>query len=167
MFANLKPDRTADSVYAIDFPKLYGEGIRGIILDIDNTLVPQDAPADGRAAALIGQLKEQGFGICLISNNGLSRVKSFADAVGADHFVEKAKKPSQKAFFRALQQLSADRKSTLFIGDQLFTDVWGAKRAGIPCVLVKPLDPKSDTVLISVKRVFEKPFLRRLFQEMK
>ena len=167
MFSNLIPEQTAESVYTVDFAALYGAGIRGIILDIDNTLVPQDAPADSRAAALIGQLKAQGFKICLISNNGLSRVKTFSDAVGADYFVEKAKKPSRKAYFRALEQLSTDRGNTVFIGDQLFTDVWGAKRAGVRCILVKPVDLKSDTVLIRIKRVFEKPFLARLDQEMK
>lgn len=167
MIAHLKPGRRAPSVYEVDFSKEYADGVRGLILDIDNTLVAQDAPADERAAKLIRDLKEQGFRICLISNNGLQRVKSFADAVGADFYVEHAKKPSRKAYLRALQALSADREKTLFIGDQLFTDIWGANRAGLRHILVDPVDPHSDTVPIRLKRLLEKPFLRQNTAEVK
>ena len=167
MFVNLKPERRASSVYTIDFSKEYAAGVRGLILDIDNTLVPQDAPADARSEKLIRALQEQGFRICLISNNGLQRVKSFADAVGAEFYVEHAHKPLRKAYYRALQVLSTDREHTLFIGDQLFTDVWGARRAGVRHVLVDPIDLRSDTVPIRIKRFCEKPFLRQNSAEMK
>ena len=160
MFGALRPERTAESVFSVDFSQEYAAGIRGLVLDIDNTLVPQDAPADERAAAFVGQLKSMGFRVCLISNNGLNRVKSFADTVGAN-FIHKARKPAKKGFFRAMKAISTGPEDTLFIGDQLFTDVWGAKRAGLKHILVQPLDPRSDTPWVRVKRFLEKPFLSR------
>lgn len=64
-----------DSTYEIDFDALYREGYRGIIFDIDNTLVPHGAPADERAKKLFAHLKELGFSCCLLSNNKEPRVK--------------------------------------------------------------------------------------------
>lgn len=71
----------------IDYDRLYREGYRGLIYDIDNTLVPHGAPADDRAIALFAHLRELGFGYCLLSNNQIERVSSFADAIGAQ-FIE-------------------------------------------------------------------------------
>lgn len=75
--AMLYPDEYLDSTYTIDFKKLYKDGYRGILFDIDNTLVPHGAPADKRAVALFKKLREIGFQTCLISNNKEPRVKSF------------------------------------------------------------------------------------------
>ena len=69
MFDMFFPDQYVASTYVIDFEKLYGEGYRGLIFDIDNTLVPHGAPADQRAVALFERLKKMGFRCCLISNN--------------------------------------------------------------------------------------------------
>ena len=79
--------------YVIDFEKLYQEGYRGLIFDIDNTLVPHGAPADTRAIALFRRLKKLGFGCCLLSNNQKKRVASFNDAVQVN-YIENAHKPS-------------------------------------------------------------------------
>lgn len=81
----LYPDEYMDSTYAIDFKKLYNDGYRGILFDIDNTLVPHGAPADERAIALFKKLKQIGFTTCLISNNKEPRVKSFCDKVDSDY----------------------------------------------------------------------------------
>ena len=69
MFDKFFPDRYVASTYVIDFEGLYKEGVRGLIFDIDNTLVPHGAPADERAKALFARLKELGFGYCFVSNN--------------------------------------------------------------------------------------------------
>ena len=81
MCAFLYPDEYLDSTYSIDFDQLYKEGYRGIIFDIDNTLVPHGAPADERAISLFAHLKELGFHCMLLSNNREPRVKMFNDAV--------------------------------------------------------------------------------------
>lgn len=77
------PDEYLDSTYNIDFEEWYQRGYRGILFDIDNTLVPHGAPADDRAKVLFERLRSIGFQCCLISNNQLPRVKPFADEVGA------------------------------------------------------------------------------------
>ena len=108
MFDRFFPDRYVASTYVIDFEKLYEEGYRGLIFDIDNTLVPPGAPADARASAL-----------------------------------------------QAMEIMGTDETNSVFIGDQLFTDVWGAKRTGISNILVKPIHPKEE-IQIVLKRYLEK-----------
>ena len=154
MFDRFFPDRYVASTYVIDCEKLYEEGVRGLIFDIDNTLVPHGAPADERAVRLFARLKDIGFRCCLISNNQEKRVKTFNEPIQVD-YVYNAHKPSVKNYLRAMEIMGTDRESTVFIGDQLFTDVWGAKRAGIPSILVKPIHPREE-IQIVLKRYLEK-----------
>lgn len=154
MFQAFYPNDTADSTYAIDFQHLYDQGIRGVIFDIDNTLVPHGAPADDRAKELFSMLKKTGIQSCLISNNQLPRVKPFADAVGT-MFIENAHKPSVKNYRKAMELMGTGERSTIFVGDQLFTDVYGANRTGIPTILVKPIHPKEE-IQIVLKRYLER-----------
>ena len=157
MFDMFFPDRYVASTYVINFEKLYEEGIRGIIFDIDNTLVPHGAPADKRAIELFERLKRIGFKCCLISNNQEPRVKMFNEKIQVD-YVYDAHKPSTRNYRKAMEIMGTDTGSTIFIGDQLFTDVWGAKRAGIPNMLVKPIHPKEE-IQIVLKRYLEKNVL--------
>lgn len=154
MFDRFYPDRCETSTYAIDFEALYEKGVRGLIFDIDNTLVPHGAPADDRAQKLFGRLKEQGFQCCLLSNNQEPRVQMFNKDIRVYHICD-AHKPSVKNYVRAMELMGTDRGSTVFIGDQLFTDVWGAKRAGIPNILVRPIDTKEE-IQIVLKRYLER-----------
>ena len=154
MFECFFPDAYMDSTYVIDFEKLYKEGIRGVIFDIDNTLVPHGAPAYERAIRLFARLRSIGLDYCLISNNQLPRVKPFADAVQAK-FVEDAHKPSRKNYLKAMKLMHVDLDSCIFVGDQIFTDVYGAKRCGMRTILVKPLHPKEE-IQIVLKRYLEK-----------
>ena len=148
------PDVEADSTYDIDFEGLYAKGFRGVIFDVDNTLVPHGAPADEKAIAFFARLRELGFDTCTLSNNKEPRVKSFADAVGSK-YIFKADKPSRKGYHRAMEMMGTTEKNTIFVGDQLFTDVWGAKRTGIFSYLVKPIHPKEE-IQIVLKRYLEK-----------
>lgn len=154
MFDMFFPDKYVASTYVIDFERLYGEGYRGLIFDIDNTLVPHGAPADQRAVALFESLKSIGFRCCLISNNQEPRVLMFNRDIQADYIYD-AHKPSTKNYVKAMEIMGTDRSNTLFIGDQLFTDVWGAKRTGISNILVKPIYPKEE-IQIVLKRYLER-----------
>ena len=154
MLERFYPGEYVDSTYAIDFDRLYEEGYRGVIFDIDNTLVPHGAPADERAKALFARLKAIGFRCCLISNNQKPRVEMFNKDIQVD-YVYNAHTPSTRNYLRAMEIMGTDRRSSVFIGDQLFTDVWGAKRAGIPNILVKPIHPKEE-IQIVLKRYLEK-----------
>ena len=154
MLERFYPDHEVESAYGLDYERLYEQGVRGIIFDIDNTLVPHGAPADERAVALIGRLKKMGFGVLLLSNNKEPRVKMFNDSVGAG-YIFKAGKPGKEGYERAMRELGTTAGNTVFVGDQLFTDVWGAKRAGIETYLVKPIHPKEE-IQIVLKRYLEK-----------
>lgn len=154
MLKTFYPDQYMASTYVIDFDKLYEEGIRGLIFDIDNTLVPHGAPADERAIKLFRKLKEIGFHCCLISNNKEPRVAKFNEPIQVD-YVYDAHKPSTKNYRKAMEIMGTDTSNTVFIGDQLFTDVWGAKRTGIKSILVKPIHPKEE-IQIVLKRYLEK-----------
>lgn len=148
------PDEYLDSTYVIDFDELYKTGYRGVIFDIDNTLVPHGAPADERAKKLFAHLKELGFSCCLLSNNQRPRVEMFNEEIGV-HFIENAHKPSTKNYLRAMELMHTDKKNTFFVGDQLFTDVYGARRTGLYSILVKPIHPKEE-IQIVLKRYLEK-----------
>jgi len=154
MLKTFYPDEYVDSTYIIPFEKLYEEGYRGVIFDIDNTLVTHGAPADERAIALFERLKTLGFSCCLLSNNQEPRVKMFNEAVNV-HYIFNAHKPSTKNYEKAMDLMGTDKENTIFIGDQLFTDVWGAKRTGIRNILVKPIHPKEE-IQIVLKRCLEK-----------
>ena len=153
MLENFYPDEYLDSAYEIEFDRLYEEGYRGIIFDVDNTLVPHGAPADERARGLFAHLKELGYQCCLLSNNKEPRVSPFAKRVESP-YIFNGKKPSRKGYEKAMKRMGTARSDTLFIGDQLFTDIWGAKRAGIYSILVKPIDPHEE-IQIVLKRYLE------------
>lgn len=148
------PDEYVASTYKIPFEKLYEEGYRGVIFDIDNTLVPHGAPADERAKKMFARLREIGFESCLISNNQEPRVKMFNEEIQT-RYIYNAHKPSTKNYIRAMEEMGTDKGNTMFVGDQLFTDVWGAKRAGIHNILVKPIHPKEE-IQIVLKRYLER-----------
>lgn len=148
------PGDYVDSTYDIDYELLYSQGFRGIIFDIDNTLVEHGMPATGRAVELFERLRRTGFDTCVISNNKEPRVAPFANEVGTKYIYD-AKKPSTKNYIKAMQLMGTDRSDTIFVGDQLFTDVWGANRAGIRTYLVKPID-RHEEIQIILKRYLEK-----------
>lgn len=157
MFKMFYPDDYIASVYVIKFEELYQKGYRGLIFDIDNTLVPHGAPANERAIQLFERLRKIGFATCLISNNQEPRVKPFAEKVGSQYVFD-AHKPSTKNYKKAMELMHTEEETSIFIGDQLFTDVWGAKRTGIRSILVKPIYKKEE-IQIVLKRYLEKVVL--------
>lgn len=158
MFKSFYPDCYMNSTYEIDFDGYYEKGYRGIIFDIDNTLVPHGAPADERSKALFAHLKELGYKVVLLSNNKEPRVKMFNDVVKVS-YIFKAGKPLVKNYLKAMEMMGTNKDNTIFVGDQLFTDVWGAKRTGIHNVLVQPIDKKEE-IQIVLKRYLEKIVLK-------
>lgn len=154
MFQSFYPDNEVDSAYDINYETLYEKGGRGVIFDIDNTLVPHGAPADERAVQLFVRLRRIGFRTVLLSNNKEPRVKSFADSVGS-LYVFKAGKPGGRGYAKAMTDMGTTPENTLFVGDQLFTDIWGAKKMGIVTYLVKPIHPKEE-IQIVLKRKLER-----------
>lgn len=148
------PDEYLDSTYEIDFNKLKEEGYKALIFDIDNTLVEHGKPADERAKALMKELHGMGFEVVYLSNNKEGRVKSFRDeALREAHYIYKAGKPKKSGYLKAMEIMSSNIDNTLFVGDQLFTDVWGAKRCGMTNILVKPIDKKEEIQIVLKRRL--------------
>ncbi|MFR5601034.1 MAG: YqeG family HAD IIIA-type phosphatase [Lachnospiraceae bacterium] len=152
MFQVFYPERYVSSAYEISYETLREQGVRGVIFDIDNTLVPHGAPADERALALFARLKALGMQTCLLSNNQEPRVASFAGQVDS-LYIFKGGKPAVKNYHRAMEMMGTDCSTTVFVGDQLFTDVYGAKRAGIPNILVKPIHPKEEIQIVFKRKL--------------
>lgn len=165
MLQRFYPKEYLDSTYEIDFEARYRQGYRGIIFDIDNTLVPHGLPADARAIALFKRLKETGYQVTMLSNNKEPRVKMFCDAVDAP-YIYKAGKPNPDKYRQAMKDMGTNEKNTLFVGDQIFTDVWGANKAGIYSILVKPIHPKEE-IQIVLKRYLEKIVLSSYLRHVK
>lgn len=159
MFKNLYPDEYLDGIDSIDLEMYYNQGIRGIITDVDNTIVPHGAPADQHAIDWFKKVRDMGIDTCIISNNDEPRVQPFADAVGSK-YIFNAHKPSTKNYKRAMELMGTDTKSTLFVGDQIFTDIWGANKSGVQSVMVKLID-KHEEIQIILKRIPEKFVLWR------
>lgn len=152
MFRRFYPQEYLDSTFDIPFEKLYEEGYRGVLFDIDNTLVPHGAPATPEVVAFFKKLRTMGFSYCMISNNQRERVESFCRAVKGK-FVFNAHKPSVKGYERAMEYMGTNKTNTLFIGDQLFTDIYGANRTGLRSILVKPIHPKEEIQIVLKRRL--------------
>lgn len=133
------PDLFAQSIYTIDYQKLKQRGVKGIIVDLDNTLVESTRPdATPRLVKWLDELREMGFHVMIVSNNNQTRVSHFADPLGLP-FIHTAKKPLLSAFKKALKKMNTQREETVVIGDQLLTDVFGGNRMGLYTILVAPV----------------------------
>lgn len=153
MFRKFYPSWYVESSFIIPYEMLYKKGYRGIIFDIDNTLVPHGADADEKAIELVARLRAMGFQVCLISNNSKERVVRFNKKIGVK-FVHKANKPSTRNYIKAMEYMETTKENTVFVGDQVFTDVYGANRTGIASILVKPINKKEE-IQIVLKRKLE------------
>ena len=136
---SLFPDDYVASTYRIDFAALARQGYRGIIFDVDNTLVPHGAPADERAKKLFEELHTLGYRCILLSNNKEPRVKRFSEDVIWTDYIYKAGKPKPGNYKKAMEIMGTDERSTIFVGDQIFTDVLGARRCGFWSFCVEPI----------------------------
>ncbi len=141
-------------------------GIRGLLLDIDNTLTTHNNPTPAPGIPeWIQKMKSAGIRLMLVSNNDPPRVQPFADQLALD-FVPKSKKPRPTGFREAGQRLQLPKSQLAIVGDQIFTDVLGANLFGVPCIFVEPIELET-TRFFRCKRRLEKPFLPKKFYETK
>ena len=155
-----RPDAYAQTLAAVRHDDLWAQGIRGIILDLDNTCCGYHQPhlADG-VAEWVAQARFRGFRLAMVSNNFAERVAAVGaqlDVLG----VPNALKPLPFGFLRALRILGTARHETVVIGDQLFTDVLGGKLVGLHTILTKPLVER-DFPLTRVLRFLERTIAGR------
>ena len=163
---NLFPDQYVDSVYDIDYGALGRAGITNLLFDIDNTLAPFDvADPYPQTAELFDDLHKRGFKVGLLSNNRHARVVSFNATLGVPS-ISKARKPGRGGLDKAMAQLGATPATTALIGDQIFTDVWCAKRNGVLSILVLPLSER-DEFFVKIKRNLEKFVIKMYLDSLK
>ncbi len=159
MFKIFLPKQVFRNVYQITPDYLKKHGLKGIITDLDNTLIRWDKPdATPELRSWFRSFTDAGFQVVVCSNNNEQRVKSFADQVGLP-FVSKARKPLARGFKRAAVLMSLKSSETIVVGDQLMTDVLGGNRGGFHTILVEPL-VKTDEWKTFLNRKMEKVIMR-------
>ena len=135
-------------------------GVKGILLDVDNTLEPYENPLPTeKVLSWFKSLKEAGIGAAIVSNNHKERIELFNKEIGLVAYYD-AKKPFKKRLRMAMAEIGTTPDETIFMGDQIFTDVWAARNAGIRAILVPPIKDKTD-IFTKFKRLLEKPILRK------
>lgn len=141
MISLLRPDFQYEALKDISVEHLKREGIRGLILDLDNTITPwNDRTLTQEVIDWFQEIKSAGIKACIVSNNRLpDRVSAVADVLDI-LYVHNAAKPRKKAFLMGIEELAVESSEIAVIGDQLFTDVFGGNRVGLKTILVTPID---------------------------
>ena len=157
MLRQYYPDAYAQSVFDIDYEKLYRLGYRGVIFDIDGTLVPHGADSTPEVDALFEEIHRAGLKTVLLTNNDEERVKRFIRHIDTQYVCD-AEKPAPNGYLKAVELLGVSKHKVVSIGDQVFIDVIGANNCGVDNILVHYLLHEGETKL-GIKRNLEKPVL--------
>ena len=157
MLEKYYPSEYAGSAYDIDYRRLYESGIRGIIFDVDNTLVHHGDDATPEAVQLFRDVQAIGFKTVLLTNNDEERVTRFNADIGTQYVCD-AEKPAPEGYEKALTLLGVQKNEALVIGDQMFVDIIGANRCGIRSILVHYIEVPGEKWL-GFKRYIEKIIL--------
>ena len=159
MFDRFVPDAILNTFDEVTPAFLAARDIDFLLVDIDNTLAPYEEPTPNeRVVAWIKDMETAGVRVVLVSNNHAPRVELFNRELGLPAFAD-CRKPSPRRLRRLVESFGADIGKTSALGDQIFTDVWGAKAIGAKAILVPPIRDKK-TLFFRAKRLLEKPFLR-------
>lgn len=157
MFHLLFPFEYVDSVFCIDYDKLFQKGYKGVIFDIDMTLVPHGADSTKEIDELFQTVRRAGLKTLLLTNNSEERVKRFIKNIDTLYLCD-ANKPNPEGFLKAVEMLGVNKNETVFIGDQIFIDIYGANRCGIASILVKYVTAEVET-RIGIRRNLENVIL--------
>ncbi len=161
MFKLLAPDQQLNNIFELDTDHLQTLGIKGIITDMDNTLVPwSDRTVHPRLSAWFAELKKKNFKLFIVSNNSKDRGGQLANEL-AIPAIWYAVKPRRRAFREALNKMQLPPEQVAVIGDQIFTDVLGGNRLGLYTILVVPLSEK-EFIWTKLMRLFERQVLNYL-----
>jgi uncharacterized protein len=149
------PNEHVKNIFEIKPSVLKEQGIKGIITDLDNTLVPWNVKqATPEIIDWFKLMKDNGIKVTIISNNKEERVKMFSEPLGTP-FVFSARKPLRRAFKTAAKQMELKKEEIVVVGDQLLTDVLGGNSAGFYTILVVPI-VQTDEKITQVNRKIER-----------
>lgn len=152
-----KPTKAYKSILDIKPQDLIEMGIKAVILDVDNTLTTHNNPEPIKGIDdWLESVRKCGIRLMIVSNNHPPRVEQFAKRLGLD-YVADGKKPLPKGMREAIKKFGVSRKEVCAIGDQIFTDILGAKLSGIRSIFVQPIEFETS-FWFTVKRTIEKPF---------
>lgn len=152
------PNDYVQSVFQIDIEKLANSGFKGIITDLDNTLVGLDVKTPTKEIQeWFKKANDLGLTITIVSNNNEKRVSGFSKDLDVD-FIFKARKPMGRAFKKAIQHMNIKPEETIVIGDQMLTDVLGGNNNGLYTIMVVPVK-KTDGFLTRLNRIIERRLL--------
>ncbi|MBQ6991730.1 MAG: YqeG family HAD IIIA-type phosphatase [Clostridia bacterium] len=158
MLKKFYPYEYVDSVFSIDYDKLYNKGYKGLIFDIDNTLVHHGDDSTEEIDNFFKMIQNIGFKTCILSNNNEERIKRFLTNIDS-LYISDAEKPDTTNYYKAIEKMKMKKEEVIFIGDQIFTDILGANKSGIASILVKFIRLK-DEKKIGKKRHLENLILR-------
>lgn len=154
----LGPDRFAPRLCEVPLEELEASGIRGLIVDLDNTLVCWGGSEIAEEhLAWVQDARDRGLRLVMLSNNFSDRVNDVAQRMDIP-CVANALKPLPLGFLTALRRLGLPRRHVAVVGDQLFTDVLGGKLCGLYTILTEPLEAR-DHPITNVFRFFERLML--------
>ena len=158
---NLYPKLYFNNVTEITTKMLNQYQIKGIILDVDNTLVDYNkVPLDG-LDEWIDKMKKEKIKFCIVSNsNDKNKVEAIAKKLDIPYFYF-AMKPMKRGFKKAKRLLQLESKNIAVVGDQILTDVWGANRCNMFSILVKPISEK-DFLITKMKRPLENRIMKKI-----
>ena len=149
------PRVKVNSLYEIKLDKLRKLEIKGIIFDLDNTIIPWDSPhMQPEIIVWINHLQANGFKICLVSNNMGQRVGDIAGLLCIP-YISRAYKPAKTGFRRAVKAMGLAENEVAVVGDQLFTDILGGNRLGLFTIWVTPLS-SNEFIGTKITRKLEK-----------
>ncbi|MBT2694120.1 YqeG family HAD IIIA-type phosphatase [Bacillus sp. ISL-55] len=158
MLKHFLPDQHVKSIFEITPESLKDKGVKGIITDLDNTLVEWDRPlATPKLIEWFDNMRKNEILVTIVSNNNEKRVRSFSDPLRIP-FIFQARKPMTTAFNKALKQMGLRKEETVVIGDQLLTDVLGGNRSGFHTILVVPV-AQTDGFVTRFNRKVERRIL--------
>ncbi len=156
------PYQYKHSIYDVDYNKLYAEGFRLILTDLDNTLISyKDTDPNERLFEWKKEMEEIGFKIIVVSNSERPRVEHFAKQFNTE-FVNSAMKPLKKGYKKGLKKTNFTKEQVIFMGDQLMTDIFGSNRVGFTSILIKAIDNKTERFVTRVNRYNEKRVLKSM-----
>lgn len=160
----LWPTWLLESVLQITPAEAKKHGIKAVLTDLDNTLIPWNSEVVPASLHNWAQaLADHDIKVLILSNNNGARVRHIAEQLGV-HYLAPAYKPRRKGYRQALEKLACKKEEAVLVGDQLFTDVLGASRFGLRSILVKPV-VASDGKWTRVNRRLEKLFLEYCARE--
>ncbi len=153
-----KPTYVFDKVGEITPEFLHKKQIKGLLLDLDNTLTTHNNPVPPQSSLdWLDKMRAAGIKLMIVSNNHAPRVTPFAEQLGLD-FVSEGKKPLTFGYTRAIKRLGLEKRNVAAVGDQIFTDVLGSNLNGIRSIFVFPIEPETS-LPFRFKRAIEKAFL--------